>query len=170
MIIKNYQYVYMCICAIVLMFVIGVTIYSNIHDRKTSRNNRKIKEVLKNHPELVEAYQRLRVIEETYLLRRLEFNKTQKAICSLYEVDKDECREEREKYKELQVELDRLRNEKILCENVVLSMEKAYGLTKTNLVDLPVEVHYSDFGQNISDKDYEEVFSKLDRIDKIINE
>ena len=170
MIIKNYQYVYMCICAIVFMFVIGLTIYSNIHDRKISRNNRKIKEVLKNYPELVEAYQRLRVIEETYLLRRLEFNKTQKAICSLYEVDKDECREKREKYKELQVELDRLRNEKILCENVVLSMEKAYGLTKTNLVDLPVEVHYSDFGQNISDKDYEEVFSKLDKIDKIINE
>ena len=113
-------------------------------------------------------------------MHRLEFNRLQKSLCQIDKIDTDELKEERERYREIQVELDRLRNEKIICENALLSLEKAYGIATDCVVDLPIEVHYSDIGKNIADderydenladKEFDENFEKMKIIDKIIEE
>lgn len=174
------QWLFVGVCSGVITVAIVFAIKDYLKNNEESKRQNNIKRALKESPNIVEIYQRWRVTEETYVLRRLEFNRLQKNLCQIDKIDTDELKEERERYREIQVELDRLRNEKIICENALLSLEKAYGIATDYVVDLPVEVHYSDIGKNIADnktydenladKEFEENFERMEKIDKIIEE
>lgn len=173
------QWLFVGVCSGVITVAIVFAIKDYLKNNEESKRQNNIKRALKESPNIVEIYQRWRVTEETYVLRRLEFNRLQKNLCCDMK-DMEEFKEERERYREIQVELDRLRNEKIICENALLSLEKAYGIATDYVVDLPVEVHYSDIGKNIADnktydenladKEFEENFERMEKIDKIIGE
>lgn len=174
------QWAFVGVCAGVIIAAIIFSIKDYLANNEDLKRQNNIKRALKECPYLTEIYQRWRVTEETYVLRRLEFNRLQKNLCCIDKINTDELKEERERYRQIQVELDKLRNEKIICENALLSLEKAYGIAKDYVVDLPVEVHYSDIGKNIADdesydenladKEFDENFERMKKIDKIIGE
>lgn len=174
------QWLFVGVCGGVIVAAIVFAIKDYLKNNEEYKRQNNIKRALKECPNIIEIYQRWRVTEETYVLRRLEFNRLQKSLCQIDKIDPDELKEERERYREIQVELDRLRNEKIICENALLSLEKAYGIATDCVVDLPIEVHYSDIGKNITDderydenladKEFDENFEKMKIIDKIIEE